>query len=243
MSLNQTNLNSSTHHQIPSTSFTSITTPTTTTPKRTFPRPSSSTSNSSPPPALRSRPSVLSFASLAPSDSRSNPHHTSSTPFAQAFKRRPDAGHTRSSQRHGLRATLDGSGPARPITEDEYTPLKRLAGRPEDLELLTIEDPDELFQAFTVREVRLLAHRARLDAAKKQEDLRQMVGERYRDLLGAADSIVRMKVSSLGLLDMLCASMDLCNKSELKRKAAEAGRQSPLPLCSPSVVKKELALH
>ncbi|KAH9821127.1 hypothetical protein DFH28DRAFT_923561 [Melampsora americana] len=185
--------------------------------------PPSSISNTSPPQsALRSRPSVLSFTSLAPSDSRSNPQ--TSTPFRQAYKRRLDISHIRTSTKPGFRPILDGSSDhSRTVTEDDYTPLKRISGRPEELDLLSIEDPDELFQAFTIREIRLIAQRARLDADKKQEDLRQMVGERYRDLLGAADAIVRMKTSSSGLCEMLCDSMELCDKSELKRRGKEAG--------------------
>lgn len=184
----------------------------------------STISNTSPPPQtestpLRSRPSVLSFTSLAPSDSRSNP-----TPFHQAYKRRLDVGHMRSSNKQGFRQILDrSSSHSRTVTEDDYTPLKRISGRPDELDLLSIEDPDELFQAFTIREIRLIAQRARSDADKKQEDLRQMVGERYRDLLGAADAIVRMKTSSSGLCEMLGDSLELCNKSELKRRGTEAG--------------------
>ncbi|EGG00295.1 uncharacterized protein MELLADRAFT_93708 [Melampsora larici-populina 98AG31] len=186
----------------------------------------SSISNTSPPPtALRSRPSVLSFTSLAPSDSRSNPQ--TSTPFHQAYKRRLDAGHMRTSNKPGFRPFLvdrssSNHSHSRTVTEDDYIPIKKISGRPEELDLLTIEEPDELFQTFTIREIRLIAQRARSDAEKKQEELREMVGERYRDLLGAADAIVRMKSSSSSLCEMLYDSMELCNKSELKRRGKEA---------------------
>ncbi|KAG0149002.1 hypothetical protein CROQUDRAFT_654077 [Cronartium quercuum f. sp. fusiforme G11] len=192
--------------------------------------------SSSPTPPLRSRPSVLSFTSLAPSDSRSN---SLPTVFS---KRRTDG--TTPYPRHLHRASFRSpAAQVLPRTPSTIThePSRLLGARPEELDLLSIDHPDELFQAFTVREVRLLAHRSRLDAAKKQEDLRQMVGERYRDLLGAADSIVRMKTSSMGLLEMLCGSIELCNKSELKRKAAEAGNSYSSSLASSSRITYTLA--
>lgn len=54
-------------------------------------------------------------------------------------------------------------------------------------------DTNALFCRHTVEEVRQIAQRTRLDIERKKEDLRQMVGERYRDLIDAADSIVDMK--------------------------------------------------
>ncbi|KAF7339319.1 hypothetical protein MSAN_02145500 [Mycena sanguinolenta] len=47
-------------------------------------------------------------------------------------------------------------------------------------------DPDELFTKYTVAEVKLAQQRLRADADAKQEELRLMVGERYRDLLQAS---------------------------------------------------------
>ncbi|ESK98208.1 vps51 vps67 domain-containing protein [Moniliophthora roreri MCA 2997] len=69
---------------------------------------------------------------------------------------------------------------------------------PEDL------DPDELFTKHTVSEVRVIQQRLRHDADAKQEELRQMVGERYRDLLQASTSIIAIAQSSkrvIGALD------------------------------------------
>lgn len=42
-------------------------------------------------------------------------------------------------------------------------------------------------------------------AAAKVAELRTMVGERYRDLLSAADSIVRMRSAAVKLVDRLDA--------------------------------------
>ncbi|WAQ86199.1 hypothetical protein PtA15_6A831 [Puccinia triticina] len=99
-------------------------------------------------------------------------------------------------------------------------PLRsRHSTRPEDIDLLSIDDPDDLFPNFTIREIRAIEQRARADADQKREDLRQMVGERYRDLLSAADSIVRMKISSENLLGSLDHARLQSDRNRLKSKA------------------------
>lgn len=45
-------------------------------------------------------------------------------------------------------------------------------------------------------------------AAAKVAELRSMVGERYRDLLAAADSIVRMRTAADNLVDRLESAED-----------------------------------
>ncbi|KIJ26911.1 hypothetical protein M422DRAFT_271943 [Sphaerobolus stellatus SS14] len=62
-------------------------------------------------------------------------------------------------------------------------------------------DPDDLFIRFTIPEVRTIQARLRADADAKQEELRQMVGERYRDLLQASTSIMAMAESSRHVMD------------------------------------------
>ncbi|PPQ99568.1 hypothetical protein CVT24_005356 [Panaeolus cyanescens] len=61
-------------------------------------------------------------------------------------------------------------------------------------------NPDELFTKFTVAEVRNVQNRLQSDAEVKQEELRQMVGERYRDLLQASTSIISLAASSKRVL-------------------------------------------
>ncbi|KAG2350807.1 hypothetical protein BDR05DRAFT_869263 [Suillus weaverae] len=56
-------------------------------------------------------------------------------------------------------------------------------------------DPDELFAKYTIPEVRAKQVQLRSDAEAKQEELRVMVGERYRDLLQASTSIILMSKS------------------------------------------------
>ncbi|XP_028398941.1 conserved oligomeric Golgi complex subunit 1-like [Dendronephthya gigantea] len=55
------------------------------------------------------------------------------------------------------------------------------------------EDAQNLFQKHSVVEIRELEKRARGDIERKKEELRLMVGERYRDLIDAADTIREMK--------------------------------------------------
>ncbi|GJE85819.1 vacuolar protein sorting-associated family 51 protein [Phanerochaete sordida] len=64
-------------------------------------------------------------------------------------------------------------------------------------------DPDDLFTRHTVAEVKVIQQRLRADADAKQEELRLMVGERYRDLLQASTSIISLGHSSNHVLHAL----------------------------------------
>ncbi|KAG9314052.1 hypothetical protein JVU11DRAFT_4831 [Chiua virens] len=57
-------------------------------------------------------------------------------------------------------------------------------------------DPDEFFAMYTIAEVKARQAQLRADAEAKQEDLRIMVGERYRDLLQASSSIMSIATSA-----------------------------------------------
>ncbi|KAH7908005.1 hypothetical protein BJ138DRAFT_1158672 [Hygrophoropsis aurantiaca] len=57
-------------------------------------------------------------------------------------------------------------------------------------------DPDELFTKCTIAEVKAKQVQLRADAEAKQEELRIMVGERYRDLLQASTSIIALAKSA-----------------------------------------------
>ncbi|SCZ95820.1 BZ3500_MvSof-1268-A1-R1_Chr8-1g09819 [Microbotryum saponariae] len=75
------------------------------------------------------------------------------------------------------------------------------SANPDEIDLMALEDPDEVFRRFGVRDVRGLEKRASDAAAGKVAELRTMVGERYRDLLSAADSIIRMRAAAEKLVD------------------------------------------
>ncbi|NXJ05165.1 COG1 protein, partial [Odontophorus gujanensis] len=57
-----------------------------------------------------------------------------------------------------------------------------------------------LFEAHTAAELREAERRLRAGIEQKREELRQMVGERYRDLIEAADTIAEMRLSAERLL-------------------------------------------
>lgn len=57
-----------------------------------------------------------------------------------------------------------------------------------------------LFEAHTAVELRAVERRLRAGIEQKREELRQMVGERYRDLIEAADTIADMRLSADRLL-------------------------------------------
>ncbi|KAJ7751297.1 Vps51/Vps67 domain-containing protein [Mycena maculata] len=69
-------------------------------------------------------------------------------------------------------------------------------------------DPDELFAKHTVAEVKFAQQRLRADADAKQEELRLMVGERYRDLLQASTSIISIARSSKRVIEALQETKD-----------------------------------
>jgi len=69
-----------------------------------------------------------------------------------------------------------------------------------NLNLLAL-DPDQLLVSHSVVEVERVAHRLQREVDSKREELRVMVGERYRDLIEAADTIQKMKSSSLAVID------------------------------------------
>ncbi|XP_065549878.1 conserved oligomeric Golgi complex subunit 1 isoform X2 [Lathamus discolor] len=61
-------------------------------------------------------------------------------------------------------------------------------------------EAEALFEAHSAAELRAVERRLRADIEQKREELRQMVGERYRDLIEAADTIAEMRLSAERLL-------------------------------------------
>ncbi|XP_071037043.1 conserved oligomeric Golgi complex subunit 1 isoform X2 [Parasteatoda tepidariorum] len=59
---------------------------------------------------------------------------------------------------------------------------------------MTSVGTDGLFENHTVKEIQEIEKKLRNDIERKKEELRQMVGERYRDLMEAADTITEMKL-------------------------------------------------
>ncbi|XP_055903884.1 conserved oligomeric Golgi complex subunit 1 isoform X2 [Eupeodes corollae] len=63
---------------------------------------------------------------------------------------------------------------------------------------------DALFEQHSIAEIDIVQKKIQTEVEKKREELRTMVGERYRDLLKAADTIATMRESS----------SELCNQIE-----------------------------
>ncbi|KAJ7315841.1 hypothetical protein JRQ81_002003 [Phrynocephalus forsythii] len=75
---------------------------------------------------------------------------------------------------------------------------------------------EALFEMYTTAELRAVERHLRAGIEGKREELRQMVGERYRDLIEAADTIAEMRLSAQQLLE---AVRDL----QQRRARARAG--------------------
>ena len=57
----------------------------------------------------------------------------------------------------------------------------------------TVQNAEILFESRTVPEIRDVEARTRRDIEEKKEELRQLVGASYRDLIESADSILDMR--------------------------------------------------
>ncbi|QRV87540.1 Vps51/Vps67 protein [Ceratobasidium sp. AG-Ba] len=71
-------------------------------------------------------------------------------------------------------------------------------------------DPDDMFVRYSVSEIRAIRARLLADADGKREELRQMVGERYRDLLHASTAITNMAGISERAVDTLADMRESC---------------------------------
>ena len=55
-------------------------------------------------------------------------------------------------------------------------------------------DLESLFTTHTINEIENLSQGLKHDIDQKRDELRTMVGESYRDLMDAADTIAQMKI-------------------------------------------------
>ncbi|XP_055956270.1 conserved oligomeric Golgi complex subunit 1 [Patella vulgata] len=69
-----------------------------------------------------------------------------------------------------------------------------------------------LFENFTIDEIREQEKKNRADIERKKEDLRVMVGERYRDLIEAADTITDMKNSAENVMTSISTMETMCQQ-------------------------------
>ncbi|XP_061837617.1 conserved oligomeric Golgi complex subunit 1 isoform X2 [Nerophis lumbriciformis] len=71
------------------------------------------------------------------------------------------------------------------------------------LRVADIKDPVVLFERYSTEEIRGIECKVRGQIEQKKEELRQMVGERYRDLIDAADTIGEMRHSSASVVQSI----------------------------------------
>ncbi|EMD41913.1 hypothetical protein CERSUDRAFT_90499 [Gelatoporia subvermispora B] len=128
-------------------------------------------------PSVISNGSLHSFSSFKPSHSANNLDAASVTSPGQTNGHAPPV--------------------LRSVSSSKLEQLLSASGTSSDL------DPDDIFSKYTISEVRTVQRRLKSDADAKQEELRLMRRERYRDLLQASTSIISMSKSSQGVLDAL----------------------------------------
>lgn len=97
------------------------------------------------------------------------------------------------------------------------------------LKRLDLRDPNALFETHGAEEIRGLERQVRAEIEHKKEELRQMVGERYRDLIEAADTIGQMRRCAEGLVDAVRATDQYC------ARLRQAGSAAPRVLRAPQV--------
>ncbi|XP_019595974.2 conserved oligomeric Golgi complex subunit 1 isoform X1 [Rhinolophus sinicus] len=97
------------------------------------------------------------------------------------------------------------------------------------LKRLDLRDPAALFETHGAEEIRGLERQVRAEIEHKKEELRQMVGERYRDLIEAADTIGQMRRCAEGLVDAVKATDQYCSRLRQAGSAASRPPRNPQP--------------
>ncbi|XP_043472746.1 conserved oligomeric Golgi complex subunit 1 isoform X1 [Leptopilina heterotoma] len=69
-------------------------------------------------------------------------------------------------------------------------------------------DIKKLFEAHTIKEIELIQKQIQQESERKKIELRTLVGERYRDLIQAADTIAEMKETSECVVSRICDIQD-----------------------------------
>uniref|UniRef100_A0A8C5A1A6 Conserved oligomeric Golgi complex subunit 1 n=1 Tax=Gadus morhua TaxID=8049 RepID=A0A8C5A1A6_GADMO len=80
------------------------------------------------------------------------------------------------------------------------------------LRVSEIKDPWVLFERYNTEEIRRIERKVRGEIEQKKEELRQMVGERYRDLIDAADTIGEMRQCSQSVVLSIQDMNHYCQK-------------------------------
>ncbi|XP_036446091.1 conserved oligomeric Golgi complex subunit 1 isoform X1 [Colossoma macropomum] len=100
------------------------------------------------------------------------------------------------------------------------------------LRVSDIKDPNVLFERYSTEEIRAVERKIRGEIEQKKEELRQMVGERYRDLIDAADTIGEMRqcsesvVRSIQDMDRYCQQLKQARNPPQSLSKLEDQKQS-----------------
>lgn len=101
------------------------------------------------------------------------------------------------------------------------------------LRVSEIKDPTALFERYNTEQIRRIERKVRGEIEQKKEELRQMVGERYRDLIDAADTIREMRQCSESVVDSVQDMQQYCQTlKQGKRLPSSSLEVSGLKNCS-----------
>ncbi|XP_026109600.1 conserved oligomeric Golgi complex subunit 1-like isoform X1 [Carassius auratus] len=85
-----------------------------------------------------------------------------------------------------------------------------------------IKDPTVLFERYSTEEIRAIERKVRGEIEQKKEELRQMVGERYRDLIDAADTIGEMRQCSESVVQSIQDMYRYCHQLKQAKQAPQS---------------------
>lgn len=88
-----------------------------------------------------------------------------------------------------------------------------------------IKDPAVLFETYNTEQIRRIERKVRGEIEQKKEELRQMVGERYRDLIDAADTIGEMRQCSESVVQSVQDMHQYCLRLKQGKNNAVASKQ------------------
>uniref|UniRef100_H2TYI5 Conserved oligomeric Golgi complex subunit 1 n=1 Tax=Takifugu rubripes TaxID=31033 RepID=H2TYI5_TAKRU len=94
------------------------------------------------------------------------------------------------------------------------------------LRLSEIKDPAVLFERYNTEQIRRIERKVRGEIEQKKEELRQMVGERYRDLIDAADTIREMRQCSESVVESVQDMQQYCQTLKQGRRLPRPNRRN-----------------
>uniref|UniRef100_A0A3B4X3N6 Conserved oligomeric Golgi complex subunit 1 n=1 Tax=Seriola lalandi dorsalis TaxID=1841481 RepID=A0A3B4X3N6_SERLL len=93
------------------------------------------------------------------------------------------------------------------------------------LRVSEIKNPAGLFERYNTDEIRGIERKVRGEIEQKKEELRQMVGERYRDLIDAADTIGEMRQCSESVVQSIQDMHQYCHRLKQGKAGVSGCRQ------------------